>query len=205
MYLSEQTLLLGAASPALTLDPPDEEALVRSARHGDERSFAVLVERYQRRVLNLLYRISGDEQTALDLSQEAFVRAYRSLGQFEPGRPLEPWLLRIATNLAFEHWRKQRGRVQVSMESLEGEELAAEAGADPGLEAERHELDRALEGAVQSLSPLYRTVLWLRLAEGLSYEAIADTLRLPLGTVKTRLHRARDLLRSRLVEEGVVP
>ncbi|MGD0575705.1 MAG: sigma-70 family RNA polymerase sigma factor [Anaerolineales bacterium] len=205
MYSSEQTLLLGAASPALTLDPPDEEALVRSARHGDERSFAVLVERYQRRVLNLLYRISGDEETALDLSQEAFVHAYRSLGQFEPGRPLGPWLLRIATNLAFEHWRRERGPVQVSMESLEGEELAAEAGADPGLEAERHELDRVLEGAVQSLSPLYRTVLWLRLVEGLSYEAIAETLRLPLGTVKTRLHRARDLLRSRLVEEGVVP
>ena len=205
MYSSQQTLLLGRSKPAVEADPHDELFLVRSARRGDERAFRVLVERYQLRVINLLYRISGDEDTARDLSQEVFVRAYRSLDQLDPSRPLGPWLLRIATNLAFERWRREKGPLQVSLEEVEEEEVAAAPGTDPGLEVERHELDQVLEVAFQSLSPLYRTVLWLRLVEGLSYEAIAATLRLPLGTVKTRLHRARDLLRNRLMEEGVLP
>ncbi|MGA2113034.1 MAG: sigma factor [Anaerolineales bacterium] len=132
MYSGSRSLLLGAASPALEVDLPDEKSLIRSAQHGDERSFAVLVERYRQRVINLLYRISGNEDTALDLSQEAFVRAYRSLGHLDPGRPLGPWLLRIATNLAFEQWRKEKEPVTISTESREGEDLRPSREPIPG-------------------------------------------------------------------------
>jgi RNA polymerase sigma-70 factor (ECF subfamily) len=191
-------------------DLPDAE-VVRRCRCGEVEAFRVLVERYQDRVYGLAFRLLGGAEDALDAAQEAFVRAYSALDRFDVERPFAPWLLRIAANTCYGILRKRPAGI-LSLDAL------AEAGADavlargahepaalsedPAAKVVRAEEEEEVRRAVLALPDPYRTVTLLRYMEGLSYEEIAEALEMPLGTVKTCLHRARGRLKKLLGDEG---
>ena len=172
---------------------PDERGLVQQAQAGDQQAFGVLVRHYQRRVFALGIRFFGNADDAEDLVQETFLRAWRALDRFDPTRPLAPWLMRIASNRALTEiaTRKRRGNEELD------ETLAWKgAGADENLE--RRELQQALGRAVGELPDDQRMILLLRTTEGLSYREISETLDIPIGTVMSRLARARETLRKKV-------
>jgi RNA polymerase sigma-70 factor (ECF subfamily) len=166
--------------------------------------YEALVQRYARHVYNVAYRMTGNEADARDLSQEAFMRVYRALRRVEPGAPLESWLYRIVSNLYIDLLRKRpRHRIEsldVPLETPRGE-LARElpdVAANPEAIFEREQIDGTIQRALSALSEELRMVAVLSDVEGLSYEEIATVLHVPLGTVKSRLHRARQILQERL-------
>ncbi len=186
-------------------DVSDEE-LARRAQKGDPEAFSTLVERYQRGIVNLAYRLVGDWETALDLAQDTFVRAYQALDTFDPTRRFSSWLYRIATNRCYDYLRQQgRWESVVVAEPAEGVTWPGDTSDDPLRHLEQHDLRMAIEEAIAALPPRYRAVVVLRYLENLSYQEIADVLDLPIGTVKTHLYRARDLLRKILNQKGMVP
>ncbi|MDQ7828690.1 MAG: sigma-70 family RNA polymerase sigma factor [Armatimonadota bacterium] len=177
-----------------------------------------MVERYGRLVYNIAYRMTGSEADAKDLAQEAFIRVFRAFRRIDPEQPLEGWLYRIVSNLHIDLLRK---RPRVRVESLDapaltpqGEEVAREL-PDPWGDVPDAVIDRTLDARIQAallaLPVELRMVVILSDIEGHAYEEIATMLRLPLGTVKSRLHRARKILQARLrpvMEErrrGVAP
>lgn len=166
--------------------------------------YEAIVQRYARHVYNIAYRMTGNEADARDLSQEAFLRVYRALRRVAPGAPLESWLYRIVSNLYIDVLRK---RPRTRVESLDaplatprGELLRElpDAAANPEAIFEREQVDTVIQRALGLLSAELRMVVVLSDIEGLSYEEIATGLRIPLGTVKSRLHRARQVLQQRL-------
>ena len=166
--------------------------------------FEELVARYSRHVYAIAYRMAGNEADAKDLSQEAFVRVWRALRRIEPGAPLEGWLRRIVTNLYIDLLRR---RPKVRLESLD-EPVATDSGemprerSDPNVDVERKVLDAGMDRRVQQalleLSADLRMVVVLADVEGYAYEEIASVMGVPIGTVKSRLHRARRTMRERL-------
>jgi RNA polymerase sigma-70 factor (ECF subfamily) len=181
------------------IEPGDEAALVVAAQGGDESAFTEIVRRYQRVVYRVAYGMTRNASDADDLSQETFVRAYQALGRFRVGEPLQPWLSRIAVNLAYSLFRRRKRRPETSLEPLmeSGEQWAA-AGNDPSEETAERERSAQLDQAFAELSPEHQAVLVLRVVQDLSYEEIAATLGVPAGTVMSRLSRARAELKSRL-------
>jgi RNA polymerase sigma-70 factor (ECF subfamily) len=174
----------------------DQEA-VRRVLAGDPEAFGVLVERYGGRVYNIALRITNDSDAAADCAQEAFIRAYRALHQYDPSLPLGPWLYRIATNASLNHvqrWHAHETPVGDSEfpEKTEPDEAGPESSA-----LRREELSEVL-AAMAELPPHFRAALTLRHLQQLSYQEVADALGIPLGTVKTHLHRARAALKTRL-------
>jgi RNA polymerase sigma-70 factor (ECF subfamily) len=176
---------------------PDERTLVAKARAGDEGAFRALVRAHQRSVFGLAYRILQNREDAEDAAQEAFIRVYRSLEQYDPERPFRSWLLRITHNLCVDTLRRRRLRLVSLDEPIRGE--AGEIEWDPAdtttpdpLEAlvagEEKEL---IEKAIARLGPTLRSAIVLRHVQGLRYEEIAEILGVPLGTVKVRIFRAR--------------
>jgi RNA polymerase sigma-70 factor (ECF subfamily) len=176
----------------------DDADLVRAAQRGDHAAFGEIVRRYQRSVHRVAYGLTRNASDADDLAQEAFVRAYQAIGRFRVGEPLYPWLSRITVNLAYSLFRRRRRRPETPIEPLieAGRQWAGDE--DPAEDTARREHDRQLQEAFGELSPEHRSVLVLRVVEGLSYEQIATSLSIPIGTVMSRLSRARAELRSRL-------
>lgn len=172
--------------------------------HGIE-AFEGLLERYGRRIYQLAYRMAGNEADAKDLTQEAFIRVYRALGRIDPQANLESWLYRIVTNLYIDMLRR---RPKVRVESLDaplvtpkGDEVVREVpdlSADPEEAVLSAQLDADIQRALAALSVDLRMVVVLSDIEGRSYEEISEALRIPVGTVKSRLHRARRILQARL-------
>lgn len=166
--------------------------------------YEAIVQRYARHVYNVAYRMTGNEADARDLSQEAFLRVYRALRRVEPDAPLESWLYRIVSNLHIDLLRKRpRGRVEsldAPLETPRGEFLREmpDPASSPEAIIEREQLDATIQRALGTLSEDLRMVVVLSDVEGYSYEEIAMSLRVPLGTVKSRLHRARQILQQRL-------
>jgi RNA polymerase sigma-70 factor (ECF subfamily) len=191
--------------PALL--PGDAEAdLIQAARGGDRQAFELLVERHQDAVMTAAHYLVGDAEDAQDVAQEAFLRAYRSLAGFAGQSSFRTWLLAITTNaarsLATHRRAKKRTAREVRLDAgAEGEAIDPPEpegrGCPEGL-AMRAELKEALEAAIAGLDQESRSALVLRDLAGESYEAIASAQGLPLGTVKSRIHRARLLLRERL-------
>lgn len=172
-----------------------DAALVAAARRGDLGAFERIVERYQRRVYAVGYRILRRHDLADDVAQEAFLRAYQALDRFDTSRPFGPWIARIAANLAVNHARSPRFREQALPEA-HAETPDGRAGPlGAVLEGEAREV---LEAALARLPAEQRAVFVLRVAEELSYREIADALGLALGTVMSRLARAREKLREAL-------
>ena len=172
-----------------------DQEIVRACLAGKSDAFAELVERYGSRVYNLALRIVGDADAASDCAQEAFIRAYRALHQYDQSLPLAPWLLRIATNASLNYvqrWHAHETPVEEFPERAEPEETSPEA-----LAVVREELAEVLD-AMAALPPRYRAALTLRHLHELSYQEVADALGLPIGTVKTHLFRARAALLKEL-------
>jgi RNA polymerase sigma-70 factor (ECF subfamily) len=173
------------------LPEPDEAFVLARARKGDASAFEELVQRHQRRVYAVALRIVRAHDVADDVSQEAFVRAWRALDRFEPGRPFAPWVCRIAANLAINHVRSPRAREDGLPE---GHDEAPACGPSPLGAVLAEEAARVLDAAVAALPAEQRAVFVLRAVEEMSYEAIAEALSLPPGTVMSRLSRAREKL-----------
>ena len=183
---------------------PGADALARAARGGDLSAFEGLVRRYQRRVYGLAYRHLQDPDEAQDLAQEVFFKAYRSLERFDPTFRFSTWLYRIASNRSIDHLRRQAPvllSLNDSRESEKGPEgviqLKSAAHGPEDLLASR-ELGEQISQAIDALPSSYRELILLRHLQGMAYEEIARMKRLPLGTVKNRLFRAREILRKRL-------
>ena len=180
------------------LEPGDEARLVRAAQSGDENAFAEIVRHFQRAVYRVAYALTRNASDADDLAQETFVRAYQAIGRFRAGEPLYPWLARIAVNQAYSLHRRRRRRPETSIEPLveAGRQWAGED--DPAENAAESERNEMIQAAFAGLSPEHQAVLALRVVEGLSYDEIAETVGVPVGTVMSRLSRARAELKARL-------
>ncbi|MCX8067721.1 MAG: sigma-70 family RNA polymerase sigma factor [Anaerolineae bacterium] len=180
----------------------DEQQLVAAAKRGNLEAFNELVLAYQDRVYNLAYRILGDPAAAEDATQEAFLAAYRNLKDFRGGSFLS-WLLRTVANRCYDELRRQKRRPTVSWEAFgeldeEANPFLVNGGPTPEEAAQQAELADFLQASIQTLPPDQRVILILSDVEGMDYEGIARTLRIPLGTVKSRLARARARLRDLL-------
>jgi len=192
-------------SPGREPSGPPDEALVRRSLHGDRSAFAELVERYKGPICNLAYRMLGHRQDAEDVAQEVFLHVFRALGQFDFDQRFSPWIYRIAANLCLDRLRRHRGLV-ISLDAPLDQDhrfyrQIPDPTAGPQELAEKAETGREIQAAIDALPEKYRMILILRHFHDLSYEDLAGALDLPLGTVKTRLFRAREFLRRRLASE----
>ena len=185
-----------------------DQELAARARDGDQDAFEQLVRDNEKRIYTLALRMTGSREDALDLAQDAFFQAWKALPTFQGESSFATWLYRLATNLCLDHLRTQKRRTQ-SMgpaHSLDDEENGPVQVADQQLQpqeaVERSERRRALERGLASLPDHHRQVLIMRELSGLSYQEIAQVLDLDLGTVKSRIARARLSLRKILLEDG---
>lgn len=181
----------------------DDLVLVERFKDGDVVAFEELVKKYQRSVLNLVYRFTGETNRAEDLAQEVFMRVYRALGGFEAKAKFFTYLYKITLNLCLkEREREQRKRTYSLDEKSNDDEGRVREVCDPGGSAEdqvaRHDTARIVREAVQSLPEEQRTAVILHRFHGLSYEELAEVLEISLPAVKSRLHRAKLALRERL-------
>ena len=177
------------------IDTLDAQALRLRCQQGDKASFEPIVLHYMRRATGFAFGWTGDQQDALDLSQEAFARAFRSIRSFDITRPFFPWYHRILRNLCHDHMSRAARRHEVPL--IDGKEFA-QAGLTPQEHAEREELRRQVWQAVRRLDPGHREILILREFQQLTYAELATTLDIPRGTVMSRLHEARRRLRLQL-------
>jgi len=181
-----------------------EIAWAALARTGDRQAFGNLVERHMRRAYAAALGLVGSPADALDLSQEAFVRAYRSMRGFRAGAAFYPWYYKILRNLCFNHLRDRARRARLLREAAEGGERLGSTGFAPSPEAlaQRSELCEAVWEAIGTLKQEHREILALREFEGRTYKEIADVVGCPVGTVMSRLFAARKQLRAAL--DGVI-
>src|SRR5258705_4209682 len=180
--------------------------LVASAAKGLEGSFEELVRRYQRPISGYVYRMVGDYEAALDLTQEIFIKIYGSLSRYRPEFKFSTWIYKIAHNAAIDHLRRNTGRERSLINGTENDnyDLPLEsAGLSPEQQSEREERRIEIEGVVRSLPTVYRELMVLRHAQDLTYEEIVDVTGLPLGTVKNRLFRAREMMRQQFLTKGI--
>ena len=173
-----------------------EPALLARLKDGDARAFEELVISHQHRVFGVALRMLGNAAEAEEVAQEAFLRAHRAIGSFRGEAKLSTWLYGIASRLCL---NRLAGGERRLVRSGEAElERLAESGADPAADLERSEVEQALHRAIAELPEERRIVVVLRDLEGLGYEEIAEALDLELGTVRSRLHRARMDLKDKL-------
>ncbi len=188
-------------------EPIDDKELVAQALEGDEMAYAELLERFRRPVFSLIYRMIGDREQSEDLAQESFVKAFNNLDSYNPNYRFSSWLFKIANNHAIDHLRRAR----LPTVSIHGSPHAANAEREeetrivleapdesPEQEIMALELGSEIEEAIKRLRPEYRTAVILRHIESRPYEEIAEIMDVPIGTVKTFLHRARAELRHAL-------
>ncbi len=181
-----------------------DQKLMQKAKRGDQAAFAELVDKYGDKIYAYLYRMVGNREDALDLAQETFLRIYSNLQNFKLGQPFKPWLYRIATNLAIDLLRKRQPVIALDAPLFADEPLRlelAEQGPGPAEQHEQAELAAYLAQKVAELPANYRSVILLRHGHDLSYQEIAEILQVPVSTIKTRLFRAREALRLKLIEE----
>lgn len=183
--------------------------LVRLAGSGDKEAFRELVERYQRRVLAVVMGMLHDREAALEVTQETFIKAFRSIGRFKGDASFYTWIYRIAVNLAIDHQRREWRRPAADSTRNAGdgqtEDLLDRIGdedprADPFEATKDSELRARVLEAIDELTPDHKAVILLRELEGLSYEEISRVMQCSKGTVMSRLHYARKKLQARLKE-----
>ncbi len=182
-----------------------DEQLVAAALRGDRNAFAWLVGRYEGRLVNYLYRLVRNSEDAHDLAQEVFLKVYQALDRFDPQYRFSTWLFRVAQNAAIDQIRRQRLKlVSMSRENPEGGEERdwdfPSADPTPYGDLRNRERGSAIQQAVDGLPWEYRELILLRHFGELSYEEIATMKKLPLGTVKNKLFRGRQMLKEKLAE-----
>jgi RNA polymerase sigma-70 factor, ECF subfamily len=180
--------------------------LVATAIDGFEGCFEELVKRYQRPISAYVYRMVGDYDSALDLTQEIFIKVYGSLRRYRPEFKFSTWIYKIAHNSAVDHLRRSATREQSIVNGTESDnfELPIESSRPtPEQESERKERRVEIETVVRALPANYRELIILRHSQDLTYEEIVEVTGLPLGTVKNRLFRAREMMRELFVEKGI--
>jgi RNA polymerase sigma-70 factor (ECF subfamily) len=191
----------------LDLSTATDQEVVEQARDGLEAAYRELIRRYQRPVFSLIYRMVRDRELAEDLAQETFVKVLNAIDRYRPEFKFSSWVFKIANNSAIDHLRKkdldtlslEGGPDATTADRLEATALQiGDSGESPLEELEARELGSAIETAIGHLRPEYRTCIILRHVEGRPYDEIAEILELPLGTVKTYIHRARAELRELL-------
>ncbi len=181
-----------------------DSELVRECRRGNKDAFRELVERYQRKILSVAIGMLQNQDDALEVTQEAFVKAYRNLDGFKGESSFYTWLYRIVVNLAIDRRRRDRRHGTVSLEDRPGggEDLEADLPSqrlsDPYQQAKSRELGDRLRRAIDELTPDQKAVILLREVDGLSYDEISQVMQCPKGTVMSRLHYARKVLQDKL-------
>ena len=193
-------------TPKSYTDVSDQQVVV-FAQEGREDAYRELIKRYERPVFSLIYRMVRDNETAEDLAQETFIKVLNNIDRYRPEFKFSSWLFKIANNITIDHLRRR----QIDTISIEGSPDAVTAeraratsvtvtsgGESPLEELESKELGAAIETAIARLRPEYRACIILRHVEDYSYDEIAEIVKLPLGTVKTYIHRARQELREYL-------
>jgi len=184
----------------------DDYKIVQQVLKGRKEAFAELVERYKKQVFNVAWRMTNDPDVAMDISQEAFVKIYRSLDQYNPQYKFSSWLLKSVNNLCVDYFRT-RGDTSASLDAIMdggGESLLSD---DASMESSAQELERSeerlelrgiLKEAIDRLPLDYKSVVVLRHLQNLSYKEISTILNLPMGTIKARIFRARRILKTHL-------
>jgi RNA polymerase sigma-70 factor (ECF subfamily) len=186
---------------------PSEEALISSCRGGNPQAFEALVALYEKKAFNLALRMTGSMEDAEDITQEAFIKVYTGLRQFRGDAAFSTWLFRIVSNMCLDELRKRRRRAALSIDEPiqqpDGEIVRqlTDSRADPQGTAESNDLKSLVQQAILRLSADHRLIVVLRDLQGFSYEEIAGMLECSLGTVKSRLSRARAALRGALEEQ----
>jgi RNA polymerase sigma-70 factor (ECF subfamily) len=174
----------------------DEQELVRQIQDGDEMAFAEIVKIYKDKIVNFLWKITGDYQKAVELSQETFMRVYFKANKYKPVAPFSSWIYTIASNLAKTEMKRSRKYAAVPLDDVQNHlpmEAYASNPTDSGLLTN-------LKDALNSLHPRYRIPVILKDVEGFSQEEIAQILKSPLGTIKARISRGRDYLKKELLK-----
>jgi RNA polymerase sigma-70 factor (ECF subfamily) len=192
---------LAVASPPA---PLEDRELVRRARDGEAEAYDELVRRYQERIYGTLYHMTSNHEDAADLAQDAFVRAYRALKNFKGDSSFFTWLYRIAVNHAINHLKQRRHRGHLSLNDLDfhaendPDIVALVSERNPRRETSLRELQERLNAAIQKLSEEHRLVVTLHDIQGLRHEQIAEIMKCNVGTVRSRLHYARQQLQAHL-------
>lgn len=176
---------------------------IKQVKKGDQAAFEDVVSFYQNKVYQICYRMIGNTHEAEDIAQESFIRAYVNIHSFDDRRKFSTWLYRIATNLTIDRIRKKKPDYYLDAEvrGTEGLDMYSQLAAEqplPEEEVESLELQSSIQKEIQALPPKYRSVIALRYLDELSLLEISEVLDIPVGTVKTRIHRGREALRKRL-------
>ena len=191
----------------LALIQATDHDLITLALKGSEKAYRELLDRYQRPVFSLVYRMVRDREQAEDLAQETFVKVFNHLDRYDPKYKFSSWIFKIASNLAIDSLRKKElntvsldgSRHATTSDEVDATRITVESGDEnPEELLEAKELGEEIERAIGALRPEYRTAVLLRHVEGRPYEEIAEIMEIPLGTVKTYIHRARGELREML-------
>jgi len=178
-----------------------DNILIEKCKRGDTNSFEILVLKYQRRIFNLIFRLTNEPDIVEDIAQEVFLRAYNAINDFKGKSSFSTWIYRITVNTCFNYIKSKRRHQYENLETnepLEKYTLTSNNLTDTELLIERHELSKKIKEAIGSLNHEQRTIFVLRDVEGLSYEEIGKILDCPSGTVRSRLFRARRELRTKL-------
>lgn len=188
----------------------EESRIVQKVIRGDVNAFEKLVLAYEKNVYNIALRMTGNSEDASDMTQEAFIKAYNSLQSFRGDSKFSVWLYRIATNvcLDFLRSRSRKPTVSLSVEDNEGEDVqldVADESQSPELLLDRQMTRESVRRGLETLLPEYRQILLLREIQGLSYDEISQALGLEVGTVKSRIFRARKKLCAFLLKDGNIP
>ena len=188
----------------------EESRIVQKVLRGDVNAFEKLVLEYEKNVYNIALRMTGNSEDASDMTQEAFIKAYNSLQSFRGDSKFSVWIYRIATNVCLDFLRSKSRRptVSLSVEDNEGEEVqldVADESQSPELLLDRQMTRESVRRGLETLTPEYRQILLLREIQGLSYDEISQALGLEVGTVKSRIFRARKKLCAFLLQDGNIP
>lgn len=190
-----------------------EEYLVKQSMQGETRAFEELVSQYHNKVYALAYRYMGNEEDAYDMAQETFIKAFRSLRSFKGNSSFSTWLYRVTTNVCLDELRRRKRRiVAISLDeplaTQEGDEVEKEiADSSPGVDIlyEQKEFSQYIQQLLNEMKPEHKTAIVLRDVMGFSYEEIAEIMNCSMGTVKSRISRAREGLRKKITDRELLP
>lgn len=201
-YFAQNLAKLRVLGPHLMADARTDELLVSQVLNGDKKAFDLLVKKYQQKVISLVGRYVNDMDECRDVAQEVFIKAYRALPKFRQESAFYTWLYRIAVNTAKNHLVARARRVRGSDIEIDDPDQYVEPQlqdfSTPDRELQKQEIEKAIHEAIAGLGEELRATITLREFDGLSYEEIADIMQCPVGTVRSRIFRAREVIDEKI-------